>query len=95
MGFMISRYTSPGSVTPDTSLFNYHQNNFNDYNLPDFVPMFADELPSDVLAKGDEICGDNQACLFDFAATHNKALAKGTRVVDIDADAVRAVMRKL
>lgn len=62
---------------------------------PDFLPMFRDEIASDLLAKAKDLCGaDNDACLFDFAATNDKSFAQETKDSNTHMDALINVLSK-
>ena len=45
----------------------------------DFTPMFVPDYKDDEQeAKADELCSDNLQCKFDFVATGDENVAKGT-----------------
>ena len=77
----MSRFSlNPGRVTPSTSLFTYPVGkNYSDYNDPTFTPDFIDL--SALVAQNPnaaDICGENQACLYDFFTTGDESFARET-----------------
>ncbi|XP_072176489.1 uncharacterized protein [Diadema setosum] len=60
------------TVSADESLFDYGNNSWDDYNDPDFVPQFLDELLAGASTEERnaalELCGDDRSCLFDYLA---------------------------
>ena len=66
------------------TIFTYENNlgtaNFSD---PSFVPLFLDEQPTDKIDQAAAVCGgtEDRACVFDFIATSNEALALRTKAV--------------
>ena len=54
------------------SLFTYREEGFSTFYDPDYTPMFeATFNNSDLEAIAVEICGDDQFCLYDIAATED------------------------
>lgn len=49
------------------------------YSHPDFVPIFLDEQPSDVLQAARATCGDAVACIYDYVATGSAAMASASK----------------
>ncbi|XP_048727704.2 mucin-4-like isoform X2 [Ostrea edulis] len=66
-------------VNETTSIFHYGSGlSHRDYSHPEFVPFFVDEYPEDQRNASREACGGDsasQACIFDYLATGDKALA--------------------
>ena len=65
------------------SLFAYNHpgNSFEGFRDTDFRPAFApvfDDIELEM--KADEICGDDQFCRFDIAATKNEDIGASTMV---------------
>ncbi|XP_048727710.2 uncharacterized protein LOC125645867 [Ostrea edulis] len=67
------------AVNETTSIFHYGSGlSHRDYSHPEFVPFFVDEYPEDQRNASREACGGDsasQACIFDYLATGDKALA--------------------
>ncbi|XP_072172571.1 uncharacterized protein [Diadema setosum] len=59
-------------INSSESLFDYGSGSWSDYNDPDFMPPFLDELTAaadpSTLATAEQACGDNRECLFDYLA---------------------------
>lgn len=72
----------PGSVNESTSLFHYDIGySHRDFSHPDFVPFFIDEFSEEKRNASIDACGGasaSQACIFDFLATGDKALAESS-----------------
>ncbi|XP_025082446.1 uncharacterized protein LOC112557056 isoform X3 [Pomacea canaliculata] len=49
------------------------------YSHPDFVPIFLDEQPQDVLQAARAKCGDSVACIYDYVATGSAAMADASK----------------
>lgn len=76
--YLISTFLSIGSVTETTSIFQYDTElSHNDFNHPEFLPLFIDEFSEEKRNRSKVVCGgsENQACVFDFLATGDKSLA--------------------
>uniref|UniRef100_A0A8W8NDF3 Fibrillin-1 n=1 Tax=Magallana gigas TaxID=29159 RepID=A0A8W8NDF3_MAGGI len=78
-------YTNFGqkwSVNESTSLFHYDIGySHRDFSHPDFVPFFIDEFSEEKRNASIDACGGasaSQACIFDFLATGDKALAESS-----------------
>jgi len=73
------------------SLFQYRAGrSYKDFQHPDFLPIFLDEVPPEDLASAERLCGtgpSNVACVFDFLATLDEAIATNTGKTTSDADA--------
>lgn len=71
-----------GSVNESTSLFHYDIGySHRDFSHPDFVPFFIDEFSEEKRNASIDACGGasaSQACIFDFLATGDKALAESS-----------------
>lgn len=65
----------PGIINnASESLFAYNRlgESFEVFRDPDFTPAFVPEFDDPVLEQmADEVCGDDQFCRFDVAATKN------------------------
>ncbi|XP_070174330.1 fibrillin-3-like [Littorina saxatilis] len=60
-----------------------------DYAHPEFIPVFLDEQPADVIQAAEQQCGaNNLACIYDYIATGNRDLALDSRTVKEEADAI-------
>lgn len=75
----VNLYELTGAVNETTSIFHYGSGlSHRDYSHPEFVPFFVDEYPEDQRNASREACGGDsasQACIFDYLATGDKALA--------------------
>lgn len=63
------------------SLFHYEKGlSYLHYSHPDFEPIFLDEVDRESLENAKAKCGYNssQACIFDFLATGDIALAESS-----------------
>ncbi|XP_078334851.1 uncharacterized protein LOC111121476 isoform X3 [Crassostrea virginica] len=80
------------SINSSTSLFQYGAGlSHADYSHPEFVPFYIDEQPQDAVNRSREACGGasaSQACIFDYLATGDKALAdsSGNNAESSDSD---------
>ncbi|XP_064595157.1 mucin-like protein isoform X2 [Liolophura sinensis] len=87
------------------SLFNYSLDfpeSHVDFNPKDFMPTFYREMgieelfPNDtVRAEAQALCGNNTACLVDFAATGNIALANKTKQQQAEAEEVASMIKNM
>ncbi|KAI8767433.1 mucin-like protein, partial [Biomphalaria glabrata] len=68
-------------VTPNNSVFIYDAGqSTNDYQHPEFVPVFSDSLSQAQLNEAVTLCGaDNRECIYDYSVTRDAALALATR----------------
>ena len=69
-----------GQLMQNESLFNYEDGaSTATFSFPSHEPVFLDELLSNLTAEqlstAQQICGDDQSCLFDLLETQNQALA--------------------
>lgn len=76
----ISCSSHAGIVNPRKSLFTYGPNgdwdSFHDINyVPAFEPTFSS---TELEEQANEVCGDDQLCLFDIAATGNVDIGSST-----------------
>ena len=59
-------------ITEEDSIFFYGDKSWDDYNDPDFVPPFLDQLLANATeekrAEVLALCGDNRECQFDSLA---------------------------
>lgn len=65
----------------EESLFYYEKGlSYQNFSHPEFQPIFLDEVDNDKLDIAKEQCGSNpsQACIFDFLATGDIALAQSS-----------------
>uniref|UniRef100_A0A2C9LKR9 CUB domain-containing protein n=1 Tax=Biomphalaria glabrata TaxID=6526 RepID=A0A2C9LKR9_BIOGL len=68
-------------VTPNNSVFIYDAGqSTNDYQHPEFVPVFSDSLSQAQLNEAVTLCGaDNRECIYDYSVTRDASLALATR----------------
>ena len=65
-----------GSISANTSIFHYDTGLSHDnYTHPDFLPFFIDEFSEEKQNQSKRVCGESQACIFDFLATGDRTLA--------------------
>lgn len=65
----------------EESLFYYEKGlSYQNFSHPEFQPIFLDEVDKDKLDIAKEQCGSNpsQACIFDYLATGDIALAQSS-----------------
>ena len=69
-------------ITEEKSLFFYGDKNWDDYNDPDYVPPFLDQLLANATeekrAEVLALCGDNLECQFDSLAVGAEFGAEST-----------------
>lgn len=74
-----SIFTS-GAVTEENTVMRYPpRRGPANYSHPDFVPIFLDEQPEDVLQAARAKCGDSIACIYDYVATGSAAMADASK----------------
>ncbi|CAG5130459.1 unnamed protein product, partial [Candidula unifasciata] len=68
-------------VTASRSVFTYDTGETtNDYQHPEYVPIFLDEVKTDKLEIARAFCGSNyNACVYDFIATDSVEIARNTK----------------
>ncbi|XP_059152070.1 uncharacterized protein LOC131938174 [Physella acuta] len=77
---LFQQFSQAWVVTTATSVFSYKEGeSTSSYQHPEFIPMFRDEADPAEVDKAKEICGDNDACIFDFMATGDVAFAESTK----------------
>ncbi|XP_059160482.1 uncharacterized protein LOC131944017 [Physella acuta] len=78
---IFQQFSQKWAVNASTSIFLYGPGEkAEDFQHPEFTPMFKDEAKPEDVAKAVEICGDkNDACIFDFLATGDQAFAENTK----------------
>ena len=68
----------------DESLFTYNPGEtFANFSKADHVPIFLDQIDSDIRAEAEEICGGSNKleCIFDYSQTKNRELALDTQII--------------
>lgn len=76
-----------GVVTQDNTVMRYPpRKGPSDYCHPEFVPIFLDEQPSDVLKAAKDLCGEAVACIYDYVATGSRAVASASNSTASTAD---------
>uniref|UniRef100_A0A914CEN0 Uncharacterized protein n=1 Tax=Acrobeloides nanus TaxID=290746 RepID=A0A914CEN0_9BILA len=65
-------------VEPNESLFDYFGKNYSDFYFPQFKPSF-EYAPGQLPPNAEEICGDDESCLWDLVMTGNAEVANETR----------------
>ena len=68
----------------DESLFTYDSGEtFANFSEPDHIPIFLDQIDSDIRAEAEEICGGSNKleCIFDYSQTKNQELALDTQTI--------------
>ncbi|XP_059161297.1 uncharacterized protein LOC131944591 [Physella acuta] len=78
---IFQQFSQKWAVNNLTTLFTHGPGEkAEDFQHPEFTPMFKDEAKPEDVAKAVEICGDkNDACIFDFLATGDQAFAENTK----------------
>lgn len=98
---LIHNFLNTGSVNESTSLFHYDTGYTHGYfSHPDFVPFFIDEFTEEERNASIVACGGasaSQACIFDFLATGDKALAdsSGSEQSTFDTESATAGEKRL
>ncbi len=74
----------------DESLFRYNPGeNFATFYTPSFIPMFEPIFTNSTLEQlAREVCGDDENCLFDIAATKTIEIGMATMVGGNDFDEI-------
>ncbi|CAL1534449.1 unnamed protein product, partial [Lymnaea stagnalis] len=76
---ILENFGKPWEVTMNNSIFTYPAGEGPaNYRHPEFIPFFKDEM-KDNSSLNTSICGDNDACIFDYLATRDKSFAENTR----------------
>ncbi len=73
------------------SLFAYNQegHNFEVFRDPSFRPAFESMFDDPELEqRANEVCGDDESCLFDIAATRNEDIGMATMMGVMDFDMI-------
>ncbi|XP_045193379.2 uncharacterized protein LOC123549396 [Mercenaria mercenaria] len=87
----IFAYAETWRTTPATSRFQYRVGyQHADYQFPDFQPLFLEDYNGTQLTDAEKLCGsgNNIACVFDYLATLNEAIANQTKKATDDAEVV-------
>ena len=75
---------------PDNSLFSYQEGkSWTDYFSPDFTPAYQPTFTDPALEeRAMEICGDDQLCVFDIAATEREEVGMSTMQGNLDLEMI-------
>ena len=75
---------------PDDSLFFYEEDkSWADYFDPNFTPAYKPTFTDPALEeKAMEICGDDQFCVFDIAATEREEVGMSTMQGNLDLEMI-------
>ena len=75
---------------PDNSLFSYEEGkSWADYFDPDFTPAYQPTFTDPALEERTmEICGDDQFCVFDIAATEREEVGMSTMQGNLDLEMI-------
>ena len=75
---------------PDNSLFSYEEGkSWADYFDPDFTPAYQPTFTDPALEeRAMEICGDDQFCVFDIAATEREEVGMSTMQGNLDLEMI-------
>ena len=75
---------------PDNSLFSYEEGkSWADYFDPDFTPAYQPTFTHPALEeRAMEICGDDQFCVFDIAATEREEVGMSTMQGNLDLEMI-------
>ncbi|KAH9494804.1 hypothetical protein Btru_017810 [Bulinus truncatus] len=78
---LFHNFAKKWEVTAASSVFEYGLNNsFDDYQHPNFIPMFTYEADTHTLDFATQLCGlENDACIFDYLATMDVSFAESTK----------------
>ncbi|KAK3088019.1 hypothetical protein FSP39_013547 [Pinctada imbricata] len=93
---IVASFLKSGSVNSSTSLFKYPiGKSHSDFAHPSFVPFYVDEFPEEDQQEAKTTCGGNtasQACIFDYLATRDSALASESGATDSLAGELKVVI---
>lgn len=81
----------------ENSLFHYDKDlTYHNYTHLDFEPIFLDELDQNKLEDAKKQCGPNpsQACIFDYLATGDIALAESSGTEEASAQSDKQIIGK-
>lgn len=87
----------PGLVN-EKSLFHYDKGlTYHNYTHLDFEPIFLDEVDKNQIEDANMKCGPNpsQACIFDYLATGDIALAESSGTSEASAQSDKKIVGKL
>ena len=75
---------------PDNSLFSYEEGkSWADYFDPNFTPAYQPTFTDPALEeRAMEICGDDQFCVFDIAATEREEVGMSTMQGNLDLEVI-------
>ena len=75
---------------PDNSLFSYEEGkSWVDYFDPNFTPAYQPTFTDPALEeRAMEICGDDQFCVFDIAATEREEVGMSTMQGNLDLEVI-------
>ncbi|XP_059150257.1 fibrillin-1-like isoform X2 [Physella acuta] len=77
-------------VTIENSIFTYkNYESAVDYQHPEFVPLFLDDVDTVVKINASRICGDNTFCSYDFIALQDPTFALNTKSTSLAQDSRR------
>lgn len=82
----------------EKSLFHYDKElTFHNYTHLDFEPIFLDEVDNIQLEDAKTKCGPNpsQACIFDYLATGDIALAESSGTEEVSAQSDKIIVGRL
>ncbi|XP_055859668.1 cubilin-like isoform X2 [Biomphalaria glabrata] len=79
---ILEQFASWYKVTPNNSVFIYDAGQTtNDYQHPEFVPVFSDTLSQAQVNEAVTLCGaNNRECIYDYFVTRDAAVAVSTKV---------------
>lgn len=72
----------------ENSLFYYEKGlSYQNFTHPEFQPIFLDEVDENKSENAQKICGSNpsKACIFDYLATGDIALAESSGIEEASA----------
>ena len=87
---LLSTLTAGIIDDPDNSLFSYEEDkSWADYFDPNFTPAYQPTFTDPALEeKAMEICGDDQFCVFDIAATEREEVGMSTMQGNLDLEMI-------
>ena len=90
MLYVSCTYLCVGITDPDNSLFSYEEGkSWADYFDLDFTPAYQPTFTDPALEeRAMEICGDDQFCVFDIAATEREEVGMSTMQGNLDLEMI-------
>ncbi|KAH9514277.1 hypothetical protein Btru_028587 [Bulinus truncatus] len=77
-------------VTTSNTIFTYSSGKTAlDYQYPEFIPLFIEDIDSGILQEAQKKCGDNVACTYDFAVTRSEQFASNSKKASQEIETIK------